>query len=171
MPRLTRSQLPSLRLRWGGDRDRDEQPPRTSWQDGPLFLYGLAIALGRVYPRWVGLMAAISGRVHVQRCGGCGLRGVRATIVKLVGLLLLAVWAFVMAAPIGRNGSRRRVARSEADFLASGAATRQHALTVAVGGPEHLDSGPSSTCPYSPRARVEDAFSEVRALDSALALQ
>ena len=26
-----------------------------------LFLFGLAIALGRVYPRWVGLMAAVSG--------------------------------------------------------------------------------------------------------------
>jgi hypothetical protein len=32
-------------------------------------------------------------------------------IVKLVGLLLLAVWAFVMAALMWRNGSRRRSAR------------------------------------------------------------
>jgi hypothetical protein len=30
--------------------------------------------------------------------------------VKLVGLLLLAVWAFVMAALMWRNGSRRRSA-------------------------------------------------------------
>jgi hypothetical protein len=33
------------------------------------------------------------------------------SIVKLVGLLLLAVWAFVMAAFMWRNGSRRRIAR------------------------------------------------------------
>jgi hypothetical protein len=33
------------------------------------------------------------------------------SITKLVGLLLLAVWAFVMAALMWRNGSRRRVAR------------------------------------------------------------
>jgi hypothetical protein len=32
-------------------------------------------------------------------------------IVKLEGLLLLAVWAFVMAAPTWRNGRRRRIAR------------------------------------------------------------
>jgi hypothetical protein len=33
------------------------------------------------------------------------------SIVKTVGLLLLAVWAFVMAALMWRNGSRRRIAR------------------------------------------------------------
>jgi hypothetical protein len=33
------------------------------------------------------------------------------SIIKLVGLLLLAVWAFVMAALMWRNGSRRRLAR------------------------------------------------------------
>jgi hypothetical protein len=30
--------------------------------------------------------------------------------IKVVGLLLLAVWAFVMAAFMWRNGSRRRIA-------------------------------------------------------------
>jgi hypothetical protein len=33
------------------------------------------------------------------------------SIIKLVGLLLLAVWAIVMAALMWRNGSRRRIAR------------------------------------------------------------
>jgi hypothetical protein len=33
------------------------------------------------------------------------------SITKLVGLLLLAVWALVMAALMWRNGSRRRLAR------------------------------------------------------------
>jgi hypothetical protein len=32
-------------------------------------------------------------------------------IVKVVGLLLLAVWSFVMAALMWRNGGRRRIAR------------------------------------------------------------
>jgi hypothetical protein len=32
-------------------------------------------------------------------------------MVKVVGLLLLAVWAFVMAAFMWRSGGRRRIAR------------------------------------------------------------
>jgi hypothetical protein len=38
-------------------------------------------------------------------------KGFVPSIVKLVGLLLLAVWAFVMAAFMWRNGSRRRITR------------------------------------------------------------
>jgi hypothetical protein len=33
------------------------------------------------------------------------------SIIKLVGLLLLAVWAFIMAFLMWRNGGRRRIAR------------------------------------------------------------
>ena len=77
-----------------------------------LFLFGLAIVLGRVYPRWVGLVAAISGTALMYN-GAVEVAyvGFVASIVKLVGLLLLAVWAFVMAAFMWRNGSRRRIAR------------------------------------------------------------
>jgi hypothetical protein len=77
-----------------------------------LFLFGLAIVLGRVYPRWVGLVAAISGTALMYNGAvEVAYEGFVASIVKLVGLLLLAVWAFVMAAFMWRNGSRRRIAR------------------------------------------------------------
>ena len=77
-----------------------------------LFLFGLAIALGRIYPRWVGLIAVISG-VALMYNGAVEVayEGFVASIVKTVGLLLLAVWAFVMAALMWRNGTRRRLAR------------------------------------------------------------
>jgi hypothetical protein len=77
-----------------------------------LFLFGLAIALGRVYPRWVGLIAVISGVAFMYNGAvEVAYEGFVSSIIKLVGLLLLAVWAFVMAALMWRNGSRRRLAR------------------------------------------------------------
>jgi hypothetical protein len=77
-----------------------------------LFLFGLAIALGRVYPRWVGLMAAISGAAFMyDGAVVVAYEGFVPSIVKTVGLLLLAVWAFVMAFLMWRNGGRRRIAR------------------------------------------------------------
>jgi hypothetical protein len=77
-----------------------------------LFLFGLAIALGRVYPRWVGLIGAISGVAFMYNGAvEVAYEGFVPSITKLVGLLLLAVWAFVMAALMWRNGSRRRLAR------------------------------------------------------------
>jgi hypothetical protein len=77
-----------------------------------LFLYGLAIALGRVYPRWVGLIAVISGAAFIHNGAvEVAYGGFVSSIIKVVGLLLIAVWAFVMAALMWRNGSRRRLAR------------------------------------------------------------
>jgi hypothetical protein len=71
-----------------------------------------AITLGRVYPRWVGLMAALSGAAFMYNGAvEVAYEGFVPSIIKLVGLLLLAVWAFVMAALMWRNGSRRRIAR------------------------------------------------------------
>jgi hypothetical protein len=76
-----------------------------------LFLFGLAIALGRVYPRWVGLIAVVSGAALIyDGAVVVAYEGFVADIVKLVGLLLLAVWAFIMAFLMWRNGSRRRTA-------------------------------------------------------------
>jgi hypothetical protein len=64
-----------------------------------LFLFGLAIALGRVYPRWVGLTAANSGAAFMYNGAVVvAYEGFVPSIIKLVGLLLLVVWAFVMAA-------------------------------------------------------------------------
>jgi hypothetical protein len=78
-----------------------------------LFLYGLAIALGTVYPRWVGWMAVVCGAALVFTGAvevDCG--GFVPSIIRLGELLLLAVWAFIMAVLMWRNGSRRRIARS-----------------------------------------------------------
>jgi hypothetical protein len=73
-----------------------------------LFLFGLAIAFGRVYPRWVGLIAVVSGAAFVyDGVGVVAYEGFVPSTVKLVGLLLLAVWAFIMAFLMWRNGGRR----------------------------------------------------------------
>jgi hypothetical protein len=73
-----------------------------------LFIFGLAIALGRVYPRWVGLMAVISGAALMyDGAVVVSYEGFVADIVKLLGLLLLAIWGFVMTFLMWRNGGRR----------------------------------------------------------------
>ena len=79
-----------------------------------LFLYGMVIALGSVYPCWVGLIAVISG-VALMYNGlvEVAYEGFVGSIMKLVGLALWALWAFVMAVLMWRNGSRRRMARLE----------------------------------------------------------
>src|SRR5215218_3849398 len=62
-----------------------------------IFLYGVAIALGTVYPRWAGLIAVVCGAAFMyDGAVVVAYEGFVPSIVKLVGLLLLAVWAFVM---------------------------------------------------------------------------
>ncbi len=77
-----------------------------------LFLYGVAITLGTVYPRWTGLIAAVSG-VALMYNGvvEVAYEGFVASTIKLVGLALWALWAFIMAFLMWRNGSGRRIAR------------------------------------------------------------
>lgn len=76
-----------------------------------LFLYGLAIALGSVYPRWAGLIAVVSGAALMYNGAVVvAYQGFVTSLIKLVGLLLLAVWASIMAALMWRK-SRRRIAR------------------------------------------------------------
>jgi hypothetical protein len=79
-----------------------------------LFLYGVAIVLGTVYPRWVGLIAVVSG-VALMYNGvvEVGYEGFVASIVKLLGLALWALWAFIMAILMWRNSSQRRITRLE----------------------------------------------------------
>ena len=77
-----------------------------------LLLFGLAIALGRVYPRWAGLMAAVSGAAFLyDGAVVVAYEGFAPSIIKVVGLLVLSAWAFVMAALMWRYGNRRRIAR------------------------------------------------------------
>ena len=79
-----------------------------------LFLYGLSIALGTVYPRWVGWIAFLSGAALMYNgVVEVAYEGFVPSIIKLVGLALLAVWANIMAVMMWRNGGRRRVTRLE----------------------------------------------------------
>jgi hypothetical protein len=77
-----------------------------------LFLYGGAIALGTVYPRWVGWIAVVSGAAFMYNGAvEVAYEGFVPSIVKLVGLVLLALWAYIMAALMWRNSSRRGTPR------------------------------------------------------------
>jgi hypothetical protein len=77
-----------------------------------LFLYGLAIALGTIYPRWVGLIAVVSGATFMYNGAvAVAFEGFGPSIIKLVGIFLLAVWTFIMAVLMWRNSSRQPIAR------------------------------------------------------------
>jgi hypothetical protein len=79
-----------------------------------LLVYELAIALGHVYPRWVGLMALVSGAALMfHGAVVVAYKGFGPSIPNLVGLVLLAVWAFILADLMWRHSSRRRIARLE----------------------------------------------------------
>ena len=86
-----------------------------------LFIFGLAIALGAVYPRWAGLIAVVSGAALMyDGAVVVAYEGFVPSIIKLVGLLLLAVWAFVMAVLMWRYGGRGQPgSRSESAHLRS----------------------------------------------------
>jgi hypothetical protein len=77
-----------------------------------LFLYGVVIALGTVYPRWAGLIAVVSG-VALMYNGvvEVAYEGFVASTIKLVGLALWALWAFIMAILMWRKASQRRITR------------------------------------------------------------
>jgi hypothetical protein len=77
-----------------------------------LLLIGVAIALGGGYPRWTGWMAVVSGLAFAYNgLVEVAYEGFVPSIAKPVGILLLAVWAFIMAALMWRKGGRRSVAR------------------------------------------------------------
>ena len=82
-----------------------------------LLLFGLVIAFSSDYPRWAGVIAVVSGAAFAyDGAVVVAYEGFVPDIVKVVGLLLVAVWAFVMAALLWRNGGRRRVARLAPDL-------------------------------------------------------
>jgi hypothetical protein len=78
-----------------------------------VILYGLAIALGSDYPRWLGWVAAGSGVAWIVHGLMVPYIGFFDSIPRLVAIVLLSLWAFVMAFLMWRNSSRGRVARPE----------------------------------------------------------
>jgi hypothetical protein len=76
-----------------------------------LILFGLAIALGTVYPRWLGWVAAGSGAAWIVHGLMVSYIGLFTSPPRGVALILMYLWAFVMAFVMWRNGGRQRIAR------------------------------------------------------------
>jgi hypothetical protein len=79
-----------------------------------FILYGLAIALGSVYPRWLGWLAAASGVAWIVHGLMVPYVGLFDSIPRLVAIVLMALWAFIIAVLMWRNSSScGRIARPE----------------------------------------------------------
>jgi hypothetical protein len=76
-----------------------------------LSLYGLAIAVGTAYPRWLGLVAMVSGIAWIVHGLMVPYIGLFDSAPRGVAIILLSVWAFFIAYLMWRNGSRRRIRR------------------------------------------------------------
>jgi len=70
-----------------------------------LVLYGIALALSGVYPRWLGWLAAAAGIAHIIRGVGVSYQGFVPSIAALIGLALLAVWTVIIAIMMWRHGN------------------------------------------------------------------
>ena len=78
-----------------------------------LILYGLAIAVGVAYPRWLGLVAMVSGVAWIVHGLMVPYIGLFDSVPRGVAIILMSVWAFFMAYLMWRNGSRRRIRRPQ----------------------------------------------------------
>ncbi len=78
-----------------------------------LILYGLALALGTVYPRWLGWVAVVSGVAWIVHGLMVPYRGLFSSPPRRVALILMYLWAFIMAFVMWRNSSHVRLARPE----------------------------------------------------------
>jgi hypothetical protein len=76
-----------------------------------LILYGLAIALGSVYARWLGWLATGSGAAWIVHGLMVPYIGLFHSIPRGIALVLMTLWAFIMAYLMWRNSSGRRTAR------------------------------------------------------------
>jgi hypothetical protein len=77
-----------------------------------LVLYGLAIAVGSAYPRWLGWVSAGSGVAWIVHGLMVPYIGLFDSPPRGVAIILMSVWAFIMAYLMWRNGSRGRIRRS-----------------------------------------------------------
>ena len=83
-----------------------------------LLLFGIAIALSSVYPRWVGAIAAAAGAANLIRGVEVSYRGFVPSVAALVAPALLAVWALVMVVLMWRASSRPANAEETEGLLA-----------------------------------------------------
>ena len=86
-----------------------------------LVLYGLAIALGTVYPRWLGWVAVGSGIAWIVHGLLVPYIGLFDSPSRGVALILMSLWAFIMAFVMWRNSGRRQaIVRRQAASPAEG---------------------------------------------------
>jgi hypothetical protein len=78
-----------------------------------FILYGLTIALGSVYPRWLGWLAAAFGVAWIVHGLMVPYIGLFDSIPRLVAIVLMALWAFIIAVLMWRNSSRGLLSRPE----------------------------------------------------------
>ena len=78
-----------------------------------FILYGLAIALGTVYPRWLGWLAAASGVAWIVHGLMVPYVGLFDSIPRGVALVLMALWAFIIAVLMWRASSHGLLSRPE----------------------------------------------------------
>ena len=78
-----------------------------------LICFGLAIAFGNAYSRWPGWVAAASGVAWIIHGLMVSYVGLFDSVPRLVALVLMAVWAFVLAVQMW-PGRRSRAARTAA---------------------------------------------------------
>jgi uncharacterized membrane protein len=78
-----------------------------------LVLYGVALALSEVYPRWTGWLAVAAGIAHLI-CGvGVSYQGFVASAVALIGLALLALWTVVVPILMWRRSNPQAIPSPE----------------------------------------------------------
>jgi hypothetical protein len=79
-----------------------------------LFVYGLALALGAIYPRWVGWIGAVAGTALMYNSAVVvAYKGFVTSISGMVGLLCMTIWVFVMAVLMWRNSNRQAIFGTE----------------------------------------------------------
>jgi hypothetical protein len=75
-----------------------------------LLLFGIALALSSVYPRWVGVIGAAAGVANLIRGVELSYQGFVPSIAELVGLALLALWALIMVVLMWLGSNRPAIA-------------------------------------------------------------
>jgi hypothetical protein len=78
-----------------------------------LILYGLAIAVGTSYPRWLGWVALGSGVAWIVHGVMVPYIGLFDSIPRRVAIVLTGVWTFIMGFLMWRTSSREHIARPE----------------------------------------------------------
>jgi hypothetical protein len=76
-----------------------------------LILFGLAIAVGTVYPRWLGWVAAGAGVAWIVHGLMVPYIGFFDSIPRGMAIVLLSLWAFIMAFLMWRNSGRQPIIR------------------------------------------------------------